>query len=1187
MAAEQTGHAEQTRQAGELKNGFMLLQGNRAESLRRLLLDWLRAYPLAPLENEVFVVQSNGIAQWLKHALAADRGRVHEPGCGIAAATEMLLPARLQWRAYRAVLGDLPELSLFDKQPLLWRLMQVLPALDEPVFAPLTSFLSEDRDMRKRYQLAEKLADLYDQYQVYRADWLQAWASGRDILISAGGKQQALQPDQRWQAALWRKLDNGDTFQLGQSRAAIHQRFLEQSSQRQLQDRPAAWPRRLIVFGVSSLPAQVLEVLGAMSRFSQVMVFLNNPCQFFWSDLAESRDTSDALVASQSGNRLVLPVNAASSTQPLLAAWGKQGRDYMRLLDAYDDTRRYQSLFEQRNLDIDLFEEPGNDTLLAGLQSDILNLRSFAEDSSRPGRTLLAADDDSVVFHLAHSPQREVEILQDQLLDAFRKDPGLEPRDVMVMVPDINIYAPCIQAVFGQIDSSDPRYIPFTIADQTQRQQSSLVMALEALLDVGKSRFEASTVIDILSVPAVYQCFGINEDSLQTVMQWIRDAGIRWGLDARQRQVFGAPAEFGQNSWRYGIERMLLGYAVADGEAWQEIEPYPELAGLDSVLLGALLVFLEKLEALYRQLSAQHTPAEWCRLLGELLAAFFQPVSAEDVELLSRLEQSLESWFQVCEAVGFDEVIPVSVVKNAWLEDVDARHLSQRFLAGAVNFATLMPMRAIPFRKICLLGMNDGDFPRQQVNIDFDLMALPSSYRPGDRSRREDSRYLFLEALLSAREQLYISWVAKSIKDNSERPPSVLVAQLRDYIAVGWSSSVAEAVSPLDQLTVDHPLQPFSHRYFEADERLFTYSTAWQQDASLQSDDAARKSAQQEGAQAVDCGITELTPAMLADFLRKPVDAFFRYSLNLSDWDDTLEIEDREPFALDHLQDWSIYQQLLSRVAGVVRDSVASAECSAAVSNELLEACLLSELSKVRRSGVLPVGAFGDLLQQQIGSDARVQLVHYTADPQALASLTSKSIDIELEGFRILGVVADVYQQQPDGVWHQQVLHPGKFGSGKNLKHYHLVSGWVQQLLLAACSEGQAAATRVIFRDAIVELAPVTREVAREMLQKLLVAFREGMKNPLPLACKTAFKWLDQNSASDETEWIYSRAIESYEGNYNFSGEREDSIFLSRTWPDFASMLQTGQFEDWSRTLYLPLFERVQVVKQAGKGGWS
>ncbi|HSC80869.1 MAG TPA: exodeoxyribonuclease V subunit gamma, partial [Chitinolyticbacter sp.] len=793
--------------------GLMIVHGNRLEALRALTVAWLRAYPLAPLENEVVLVFSNGIAQWLKLALAEDPQGM-EGGCGIAAALDIQLPSRFLWQAYRTVLGAaaVPESSPLDKAPLTWRLMRLLPALlDRPEFAALALFLADDADLRHRHQLAERLADLFDQYQVYRADWLAGWAEGRDEIATRAGIR-PLRDDERWQAALWRAL-LADTGATGNSRAGVHQAFVTALAGDA--PPPAGLPRRVVVFGLSSLPAQAVEALAALSRHSQVLLAVHNPCRYYWGDIVEDKALLSARHrhAAKPGLPGVLSEALAHQhAQPLLAAWGKQGRDYINLLDQFDDTAAHLPLFRPiSNERIDLFTEPDTGTLLGQLQHDILELRPLAETRARwpaidPGR------DDSIRFHIAHSAQREVEILHDQLLARFSADPGLRPRDVIVMVPDINAYAPHIAAVFGQIAASDPRYIPYTLADQGRRGRAPLLIALEHLLSLPERRFTASEILDLLDVPALRQRFGISEADLPTLRRWIAGAGIRWGLDAEQRASLGLPGELTQNSWLFGLARMLLGYAVGSGEPMSGIAPYDEIAGLDAALVGPLARLIELLALSRDELVTPAAPAQWGERLMALLPLFFDASSDDDLALITQLQQLLDDWLALCEGARLTAPLPLTVVREAWLSGLDAGGLSQRFLAGAVNCCTLMPMRAIPFKVVCLLGMNDGDYPRIQPPLDFDLMAR--DYRPGDRSRRDDDRYLLLEALLSARDALYISWVGRSARDNSERAASVLVGQLRDHLASGWTHAAGHDL--LAALTTEHPLQPFSPRYFDS-----------------------------------------------------------------------------------------------------------------------------------------------------------------------------------------------------------------------------------------------------------------------------------------------------------------------------------------------------------------------------------
>lgn len=1140
-----------------LHPGFMIVHGNRLDDLRSLVVSMMRRFPLAPLENEVALVQSNGIAQWLKLALAEDPQDDDSGGCGIAAAIDVQLPGTFMWQLYRKVLGrdEIPEVSLLDKAPLTWRLMRLLPGLIErPHFEPLRRFLTDDSDLRKRYQLAERLADLFDQYQVYRADWLQDWAAGKHVLNTARAQRKPLAAGNCWQAELWRALLE-DVGQAGmeQSRAGVHQRFIERMNS--LEQPPKGLPARVIVFGISSLPAQALEALAALARFSQVLLCVHNPCRHHWGDIVADKDLLRHQYKRQQRKQgMPLQLDDESLHQhahPLLAAWGKQGRDYINLLDSYDDPASYLGVFNEGRIDLFSEAQPGN--LLNQLQDDILELRPLAE-TREVWPAVDPTKDRSVRFHIAHSAQREVEILHDQLLARFSADPTLRPRDIIVMLPAIDDYAPHIRAVFGQLDRHDPRYIPFTLTDQGQRGRDPLLIALEHLLKLPDSRFAVSEVLDLLDVPALRARFAIQESDLPTLHRWIEGAGIRWGLSAAQRASLGLPEGLEQNSWRFGLRRMLLGYAVGVGEGCDGIEPYDEIGGLDAALIGPLVALLDALDVACVELAQAATAVEWGERLNALLQVFFLAENEHDEFLLVQLQDLRDTWLQTCDTVALHEPLPLTVVREAWLSGLDQGKLSQRFLAGSVNFCTLMPMRAIPFRVVCLLGMNDGDYPRAQQPLDFDLMA--SDYRPGDRSRREDDRYLLLEALLSARDQLYVSWVGRSIRDNSERPASVLIGQLRDHLAAGWQVANAKpglredaGQQLLHGLTQEHPLQPFSQRYFQKGSPLFSYAHEWQ---LLHQAEAATPPADDTLAPYVNDEPLSLT--QLQDFLRHPVRHFFRQRLKV--FFESLEAPtpDEEPFVLDALQRYGLSESLLDAALADPGNA---------------ESALYAQARRLQGHGLLPLAGFGEILQAELIEPLPNLLQRHRHLLQRWPSLVEGALPIHFEHGRerLQGWLGRVYQAADQSLLSITTI-PNTISAGRNnLKRHRLIPTWVMHL--AGCAAGYPLHSALVASDLTLLLEPLPQAEASERLADLLVARQAGMNAPLPVAAKTAFAWLGQ----DDPDKALAAAARAYEGDgQNSFGERSESLALARQFRDFAALSADETFEGWCEALYRPLF---------------
>ncbi|MDR9406510.1 MAG: exodeoxyribonuclease V subunit gamma [Spiribacter sp.] len=1150
-------------QLGSLNPGLMILQGNRLEDLRDLLTEWIKTEPLQPLEDETILVQSNGIAQWLKMAVAND----HD-GCGIAAALAVHLPGRFVWQAYRSVFPDLPELSPFDKAPLTWRIYRLLsdwPALEARVSAlgdspsalhPLRGFLSQDQDPRRLYQLAGHLADLLDQYQVYRADWLAHWADGRFANLA---------PDDQWQALLWRALvadlaaDDQNAAQA--SRATVHQAVIERCATFSPEKRPASLPRRVVVFGISSLPRQTLELLQALSPFTQILVFAGNPCQHYWGDLVEGKHLlahEYQRIAQRKLPQNLTPEDLHLYGHPLLASWGKQGRDYLHLLDEQDQPERYRDQVMQTiQSNIDLYRDPREqrDCLLTQVQADIFNLRSLA-DRQAHASPIDPAQDRSMEFIIAHSPQREVEILHDQLLAAFEQAKAngqdLAAREVLVMVPDIHVYAPHIEAVFGRYaapsEAPDPRYLPYHIADQGHRAQNTLLIALEKLLALPTSRFAVSELLDLLDTPALRARYQIDEADLPRLREWINGANIRWGLDGEQRADLGLP-NIEQNTWLFGMRRLLLGFASGTSPAWQGIEPHDQVTGLEAALLGPLAALLDDLKTTRATLTQAHSPSDWSAYIKALVARFFTATSKADRWAITTIDIQLEQLETVWHCGGLtDQALPLDVVRDELLTALDQPTLTQKFLGGSINFGTLLPMRAIPFEQVWLLGMNDADYPRHRRPADFDLMA--KDYRPGDRSRREDDRYLFLEALLSARQKLVISWVGRDIRDNTPRPPSVLVGQLRDHLTAGWQhaqprndSDKSPGHQLLQALTTEHPLQPFSREYFarDRDPRLFTYAHEWRAlHTPVPISPPAYPAWQPE---------STLDTHALAGFLRHPVKTFYTQRLGVH-WHDPRQIlPDEEPFTLDGLTAWQLTDQLIQTMTQRL-----SAQPDADV------ATLLDPVTaQLERRGDLPAPPFAQrqrhALEQSLSAPLHTyaQLLH-----QYPTLLSPERVELSVDDVVLDDAVTDL-RANAAGERLRVVVQPSRLYQGSGgFKWAQLIYQWPAHCL-AQCTAPTP--TRIIGPDSDLTLAPIEAEQAKTYLVEQMQAWRQGLTELLPLPCKTAFASLEPGGNPREV----------YEGGYQRSGEIHDHPGFARGWPTFAALASDPRFATLTEQLYSPL----------------
>ena len=1159
----------------DLTPGFIALHGNRTEVLLETVAAWLRQQPLAPLEPEIILVQSNGMAEWVKMALAED--------AGVCAATAVQLPARFQWQVYRAVLGaaNVPSGSPLDETPLAWRLMRLLPELlATPGFAPIAGYLGEDAPQR-RFQLALRIADLFDQYQVHRPDWLEAWAEGREILLDAGGQASALPEDQLWQARLWHRLiETLEPWQRALTRPRLHERVLEALAAADPQTGGFPLPRRVVLFGLTHVPLPMLQLLAALSRHSQVLLAIPNPCRFHWADIIDGREWLRIA-------RRRLPLREGRDLQataleemhlhahPLLAAWGRQARDFVRQLDAFDDAENAKARFSLPRLDLfDEEEEPTGTTLLRQVQNRIRDLVPINE---HPPRSIAPADR-SIVFHMAHSAVRELEVLHDQLLTLLARPPGgqpLHPRDIVVMVPAIDTVAPAIRAVFGQYPRHDPRHIPFDIADLSARASSPLMHALQWLLRLPQERCRLSDLCALIDVPAIAARFDIDADGLPILSRWMDGAGIRWGLDGPHRAGLSLQACGPQNTALFGLRRMLMGYAVGrtsetpDQSPFADIAPYDEVGGLDASLAGGLARLTERLILWVHDSGTPASPTDWAQRLRALLADLVRPCDDGDRDTMAALEDALERWVEACDEAGFDEPLPLEVVSDAWLSALEAPALGKRFRAGGVTFCTLMPMRAIPFEVVCLLGMNDGDYPRRATRSDFDLMALPGQQRPGDRARRDDDRQLMLEALLSARRVLYLSWCGHSVRDNAEQAPSVLVSQLRDYLSAGWSAEVVA------ERTTEHPLQPFSRRYFEPDSPLVTYAREWR--AAHAAGDAAPTLTPPAPAPFVPDASVPLDIARLAAFLRNPVKAFFRERLGVH-FEDRLEaVPDTETFGFDKLEEYGLVDGLTTTVLTTLgQDGSRAAPTDTEITQTLEQA-----LQQLERSGRLPLGglaaqtrgALASLLLPMLDAWYRACAAHPCPVPRR--ALRFAYADIVMEDW--LDHLMASTSEADTPLWLE--LDPGRLlekppkedddGSSRSkrkppkkpvLRAYRLLRPWVRSLLAAAAD--QPTGGRLVARDCSVELPALAPEAARATLAQLIEGWRLGMSEPLPVALRSALA----EAVGDDPRPVY----EGREGDTHSVPEIREPC-LARCYPDFDALSADGRFPVLAELLYTPL----------------
>jgi exodeoxyribonuclease V gamma subunit len=1099
---------------------FNLNQSNDLDVLVQRLAE-LIAEPCganAVLAPETIVVQSQGMHHWVSMQIAQR--------LGVAANIAYPFPDAFARDVFNA---NMPTRAAerFAPQTMLWSILDLLPSLiSDPSFAPVHDYLEDDRTGTKAYQLAERLASLYDAYGVYRPEMLLEWTYG-----DGGRNGHAV-----WQAALWSKLTEGAE---SQQPAARRRHFLKQET------KPKGLPKRVFVFGITSLPPFYLQLLEHISTFVDVHVFVQSPCREFWSHARSERAVlKDAIIHGMSAEHFKDRFHHDSGN-PLLTSMGRHIQDFSMMLPTGENA----PIIEEET-----YRSQDGQSLLDTLRRDVFDFVDGAEASM--DARCIANDDLSLRVHVCHSPMREVQVLHDQLLSILKTNeasPDLAPNDIVVMVPDIEAYAPYIDAVFA-CAYDDSYYIPFSISDRATTHTNPAASFLLSLFALPSTRFSSRDLMSILEIPMVRQRFGISESEFVTAARLVVQSGIRWGFDPEQREAMsGVPSTETGHTWLFGIERLLLGYALpGDGTTLFEGRlPDRDVEGADAVTAGKLAHFARALNRYLASLNRPRSVAAWSRYTTDALHAFLST------------DQETRAWFDQVQLIvtaigdesrlaGFDEPVAGSVFAAALTQRLEAAAEHGRYMTRGVTFCSLLPFRGIPFKIVCLLGMNDGDFPRGDHPPAFDLMAAYP--RLGDRSRRDDDRYMFLEAMLSAGERLLISYTGRDIRDNSIRPPSPVVSELIEYIDrsfVTGSDGAAKQVS--DAITVAHPLQPFSASYFDGtNSELFSYSEEYANAMQGNMQNSYRKGTRFDD----PISITEDSPLVSLDaflrFFANPSRFYLSTRMNVFAGNDYVDFDENEPFGVGGLERYMLTRDVLA-----MRETGQNDE----------------DIFKVARAaGRLPHGVAADAAVAN--AIARVD-TFLEAHREATAGRTpiSRDISIHHSEFSVNGVLHDIFED---------TFIAARCG---RLRDRDLLNAWIRHLI---ANTGNATATRLVGLDKNDAATSQTfaqledRSSASDLLQPFLEAFQTGRAVPLRVFPATSMAFAKTLVSSEDVDKALQKAKTVWYGN-DFGGapaECQDAyhkMIYGETSP------LDERFMDLSRNLLLPLAERITTKAKGGR----
>ena len=1089
-----------------------------------------------PFRPVAVIIQSHGMGQWLKLRAAEHHG--------IAANIECILPAAFLWRLYRQFL---PAATPFKDSPfaqthMAWRLMRILKT-ETDLPGTLNNYLRHtgDKDLRA-FQLSNEIAGLFDQYLMYRPKMMLDWQQNKGSVASNSPEE--------WQQRLWRVL-LADVAQEKPSsenlhRAALHLQLMQLLTKDDAAHKNSHLPSRLAVFGLSSMPSLQLDTLSALARPGapqemDIDIFFLNPCQHYWGDIASPQDTArrsirSLLPASRETPQVLEDEHYLEVGNPILSSFGKQGREFFEMLLEQDHIQSQE-----------YFIPPSGDTRLDFVKRDILELEYGGAVASHCPPTQREMNDQSIQLHGCHSRQREVEVLHDRILHMLRDNPDIKLNDMLVMVPDIGDYAPLVQTIFGAP-------LTYRIVDGKPTDQSVLLTTFMQLLKLPLSRFTGADILDLLTSPALARKFSLSKEDLELIRYWIMNTRIGWEIDGASKAAhWDLPAD-NRNTWRFGLDRLLAGFAKPeDSGIWQGILPF-DLAPGREALVGILCHVIEQLNH-YRQ--AFETPrrlAEWHLLLGEMLGVFFLPREEEILDV-NAIHTCLEQMHQDTEDSRYSEVISLDLLRYLLNKTLADQPPGAGFIAGGITFATLMPMRSIPFRVVCLLGMNDGDYPRSdKSNRSYDCMA--KQRQKGDRSGKLDDQYLFLEALLSAQDIFYLSYVSRGIRDDQPRPPSVVVTEWQVYLESIFT----------DFSLQEYPLQPFSPRHYQ-EHALRSFSDTWGsalQAAHQQQEASAAASATTASSATNAFALKPLQPnnalsctsqQQLERFFRNSGKYFLQEGLQVYLEEDAAGLRDSEPFELDNLEKYGLGDEALQglcrqegRQEGRQEDSIEG--------KATWEAQVLA-------SGRIMSGPLG---KQQLDTAIRQARLVF----EARQTYTQRAQQPPVPGTLIINGQELHYEIGESWEGHLLSCHVGQY------RARYLLSAWIRHLFAGAagyemtshCIALNSGKTKV----QAASLAPLDPDTSIEHLNYLLSLYQEGITRPLLLAPETCRTWYETTQGTQTAALARDKATQAWEKETQYDSYWCRLFELPEAMGD--------EFQDMAQGVWEPLLKNTSESKK-------
>jgi len=1040
-----------------LKNWISMFIVYKSNSLNTLLLEAYKIIQEKPLNNifekEIFVYDSKILFQYLNIFIAEK--------IGISANIKLYHPNDFIWKLFEIISPKKKLKNTFTHSMMIWKIMKIID--DKKIFE---NYNKKEAKLQK-FKFSFLMANIFEQYIFYRPNWINEWETEKNTSI--------IDQNDIWQIKLWIEIikNSKKTHQYSYHFANLFYNFQKLFEEKKIQKKHL--PSRCFIISSFALNPSYIRIFQNISTYINIYFLYVTP---FKKNIFNFIQDNNIFLNQKK--------NKKPCDNSLIKLWGQ----YEKIYALYIIRSKEMKI-------INCFKENNNRNLLNSIKNDLLK-----KNINKKKRFLISTDN-SISINICFNKKNEIEILHKKLLIFFNKNSSIKPKDVVVTSFSIENYISSINSVFAS--ENNKKQIPFFIANKFSKKTNIIISSFKKILNLANSRFHNEEILEFLDIPEIAKKFNLSEEEIKILYYWIEEANIRWAIDCKHKDYLSFPKNK-QNTWLYGIEKLLLSYAMNDTEkVWNNILSCSSINGSRTEIIEKLIIFIKTLKKWQKKLSRSQYLIHWHSLSKDLINDFF--FCSQKIEKSIKMIQ--KNWTEMINnnlSSGYLKKVSINIlIKNFFYKYYFNNH--QKFLPDVVNFCHPNAVCYIPFKIICIIGADHLSVPKINHLDKFNLLKKYPLIE--DINIYQKYCYLFAQSISCAEQYFYISYVGYSIKDESKIYPSILIDQLLHYISSNFCFSGDCNLSLQDnsKKIIKHLCKKYKIQYFYKKKYANPSTTENLQDVFKYTN---RNINNKNILKRNSC--TKINLKDLITFWKNPICYFFNVNLQIKVDIKKHAINTTEPFSVNQEDSFKIKNILLNKI----------------INNQ----DTMELFKKYMLSGKLPYDFFGKIFWNQKLKEMTMiakEVMKYRISKE------EKKINLKIEKYQIDGILSEI---QTTGLlrWKPNTIN---FSDRITLWLEHLIYS-----LLGGCGE-----SRIIgYKKQTWSFSSLTFDLAYTYLLKYIKGYVEGIKKPI-LLTKSGASWLDQvydrkNKIVSNDYYIqekgHKKLLEIWIGNKYIQGEQEN-----------------------------------------------